>query len=114
MWLSYIPRRSLPDWLNQCSCIMASICSSNPSLTVQNCGLRLVFRHDEVEFKEAKRNCIASLSDSWGLIHHLTVDHRQRNKQIPAVELAAPVRTLTLKDSEDPLITGLKTRAKEF
>jgi len=61
MWLSYIPRRSLPDWLNQCSCIMASIFSSSPRLTVQNCGLCLVYRHDEVEFKEAIRHCIASL-----------------------------------------------------
>jgi hypothetical protein len=64
MWLFYIPRRSLPDWLNQSSFIMASILSSSPSLEVQNCELRLVFRHSEVEFKEVIRHCIASLAGS--------------------------------------------------
>jgi hypothetical protein len=101
MWLSYIPRRSLPDCLTQCDFIMASFSSSSPSLTVQNCGLRLVFRHDEVGFKEVIRHCIASLSDSWGLIRHLTVGHRQRNKQHHDNE-TIPSRTGSSSEDAEP------------
>jgi hypothetical protein len=101
MWLSYIPRRSLPDWLNQSECIMPLFSSSSPSLTVQNCGLHLVFRHDEVGFKEVIRHCIASLSDSWGLIRHLTVGHRQRNKQHHDNE-TIPSRTGSSSEDAEP------------
>jgi hypothetical protein len=65
---------------------------------VQNCGYRLVFRHDEVGFKEVIRHCIASLSDSWGLIRHFTVGHRQRNKQNHDDET---IRSRTGNSSED-------------
>jgi hypothetical protein len=67
-------------------------------VTVQNCGYRLVFRHDEVGFKEVIRHCIASLSDSWGLIRHFTVGHRQRNKQNHDDET---IRSRTGNSSED-------------
>ncbi|KAE8039228.1 hypothetical protein FH972_011657 [Carpinus fangiana] len=54
-----------------------------PSLTVQNCGIRLIYPHDEVEFKEAIRHCVASLSDSEDLVRQIAVDiRRQRNKKI--------------------------------
>jgi hypothetical protein len=83
MWLSYIPRISLPLWLNQCTSITASIFTDSPSLTVQNCGIRLIYPHDEVEFKEAIRHCVASLSDSEDLVRQIAVDiRRQRNKKI--------------------------------
>ena len=46
MRLSYIPRSSFPDWLNQCNHIEASIVSDCPDLTVVKCGLRLVHQHE--------------------------------------------------------------------
>ncbi|KAG2669482.1 hypothetical protein I3760_14G037100 [Carya illinoinensis] len=67
MWVSYIPRGSLPEWLNQCTRIKASIASDCPNLAVQKCGFRLINLHDEVEFKQTIRHCVASLSDAWGL-----------------------------------------------
>ncbi|KAE8056031.1 hypothetical protein FH972_012834 [Carpinus fangiana] len=107
MWLSYISRISLPLWLNQCTSITASIFTDSPSLTVQNCGIRLIYPHDEVEFKEAIRHCVASLSDSEDLVRQVAVDIRRQRirkflmmRQYPA-------------EWEDLLITGLKTRAKE-
>ena len=81
MRLSYIPRSSFPDWLNQCNHIEASIVSDWPDLTVVKCGLRLVHQYDEEEFKQTKRHGLASLSDNWGLILHLTAHSRKRNKQ---------------------------------
>nr|POE82223.1 hypothetical protein CFP56_49838 [Quercus suber] len=72
---------SFPDWLNQCSHAEASIVSDCPDLTVVKCGLRLVHQHDEEEFKQTTRHGLASLSDNWGLILHLTAHSRKRNKQ---------------------------------
>jgi hypothetical protein len=83
MWLFYIPRWSLPGWLSISRRIEAFIFSDSPSLRAQNCGLRLLFWHDEREFMEAIRYCVALLSDSRDLIcRNLAVDLRQRNKQI--------------------------------
>jgi hypothetical protein len=46
-------------------------------------GSRLIFRHNEGEFMEAIRHCVALFSDSWDIIcRNLAVDLRQRNKQI--------------------------------
>ncbi|KAF3945057.1 hypothetical protein CMV_028541 [Castanea mollissima] len=81
MWLSYIPRSSFPDWLNQCNHIEASIVTDCPDLTVVKCGLCLVHQHDEEEFKQTTRHGLASLSDNWGLILHLMAHSRKRNKQ---------------------------------
>ncbi|KAG6620988.1 hypothetical protein I3842_Q046300 [Carya illinoinensis] len=57
MWLSFIPKGSLPKWLNQCTRIEASIASDCPSLLVRKCGFRLLYQHDEAEFKETIRHC---------------------------------------------------------
>ena len=65
-WLSYIICGSLPDWLNQYSCIEASIASCCPSLTGQKCGLY---------------HYMAFLSDNWDLICQVMFDKRERNKQ---------------------------------
>jgi hypothetical protein len=84
--------------VGSCGCsisrrIEAFIFSDSPSLRAQNCGLRLLFRHNEGEFMEVVRHCVALLSDSWDLIC-LAVDLRRRYKQI--------------HDDDD------QTRAKEF
>ncbi|KAF5468191.1 hypothetical protein F2P56_012366 [Juglans regia] len=57
MWLSFIPKGSLPEWLNQCTRIEASIVSDCPSLRVHKCGFRLLYLHNEAEFKETIRHC---------------------------------------------------------
>jgi hypothetical protein len=65
IWLSYIPRGSFPNWLNQSSFIKASIktyCRSVVSffctrlgLTVHKCGFHLLYQDEEIEFKETIR-----------------------------------------------------------
>jgi hypothetical protein len=57
LWLSYIPRRSFPDWLNQSSCLEASCFSDWPGLMVQNCGLRFFHVHDKEEFEKIIFRC---------------------------------------------------------
>lgn len=57
LWLSYIPRCWFPDWLNQCSCLKASIMSDWPGLMVQKCGLRFSHVHDEEEFEQIIYRC---------------------------------------------------------
>lgn len=80
-WLSYIPRGSLPEWLNQCTRLKASIASDCPNLAVQMCGFRLIHLHDEAEFKQTIRHCVASFSDAWGLIRRLRTESRQGIKR---------------------------------
>ncbi|KAG7943390.1 hypothetical protein I3843_15G035800 [Carya illinoinensis] len=57
MWLLFIPKGSLPESLNQCTRIEASIASDCPSLRVHKCGFQLLYLHDEAEFKETIRHC---------------------------------------------------------
>jgi hypothetical protein len=52
IWLSYIPRESFPNWLNQSHFIKASIGTDLLGLTVHKCGFRLLYQNDETEFKE--------------------------------------------------------------
>lgn len=62
IWLSYIPRGSFQDSLNQCSRIEASVAIDFPGL-VQRCGFHLLYERDEVEFKETIRQCMAMFSN---------------------------------------------------
>ncbi|KAG2666088.1 hypothetical protein I3760_15G039000 [Carya illinoinensis] len=57
MWLLFIPKGSLPGWLNQSTRIEASIASDCPSLRVHKCGFQLLYLHNEAEFKETIRHC---------------------------------------------------------
>ena len=54
IWLSYIPRGSFQDSLNQCCGIEASVAIDCLGL-VQKCGFHLLYKHDEVEFKQTIR-----------------------------------------------------------
>lgn len=51
IWLSYIPRQWFQDQLNECDLLEASFASENRGLFAEMCGLRLVYQHDEQEFK---------------------------------------------------------------
>ena len=68
-WLSYIVYGSLLDWLNQYSCIEASISSCCPSLTGAKVWALCLYHY------------MAFLLDNWGLICQLMFDNRERNKQ---------------------------------
>jgi hypothetical protein len=116
MWLSYIPRASLPDWLNQCSLIEASFASDLPSVTVRKCGLRLIYQHDGIEFKQIIRHCMASLSNHRGLsTHQLMVENEQKHDY-------ETISSRTGSSSEDtgperlrgPIDHGLKGKGKRI
>ena len=62
IWLSYIPCDSFKESLNQCSRIEASVTINCPGL-VQKCGFHLLYKHDEVEFMETIRQCMALFSN---------------------------------------------------
>ncbi|KAH7510661.1 hypothetical protein FEM48_ZijujUnG0102200 [Ziziphus jujuba var. spinosa] len=64
IWVSYIPRLWFSDQLNQCSLIEASFASGRQELSSSKCGLRLLYQHDEEEFKQTISHCMALLSDS--------------------------------------------------
>ena len=68
IWLSYIPRGSLRNCPNQCSYIKASITARCPGLKVEQSGLRLVYNHDEDEFKQTIGDSMKSSSDDSDLI----------------------------------------------
>ena len=50
--LSWIPRESFPDTLNQWGWIEASFVIDCLGFTVRKCGLGLLYQHNEEEFKE--------------------------------------------------------------
>ncbi|KAE8100367.1 hypothetical protein FH972_018274 [Carpinus fangiana] len=85
IWLSYIPRESFPNWLNQSHFIEASIGTDLLGLTVHKCGFRLLYQNDETEFKE-------------------TITRLSQTQEDKATD---PSSTSAL------MIPGLKTRAKE-
>ena len=62
IWLSYIPRDSFKESLNQCSRIEASVAINCPG-SVQKCGFHLLYKHDEVEFKETIRQYVTVVSN---------------------------------------------------
>jgi hypothetical protein len=68
IWLSYIPRGSFPNRLNQSSFIEVSIASDYQGLTVKRCGFRLLYKNEEIEFKET----IGRLSQTRDVIDQLT------------------------------------------
>ena len=76
IWFSYIPRVSLPDWLNHCIHAKFSFATNCPGLTVQKCGLHPLYKNTgqecslhlkklcEIELKEILTYYVKSLSDN--------------------------------------------------
>ncbi|KAF3950460.1 hypothetical protein CMV_023791, partial [Castanea mollissima] len=62
IWISYIPSEALKDMLHQCDHIKASFVSDWPSVTVQKCGLRLLYQHDRLEFEQQLKHCNVFIS----------------------------------------------------
>ena len=57
MWISYIPRLYFLDRLDHCTLIEASFASERVGFRANKCGLRLLYRHDEEEFKQTINHC---------------------------------------------------------
>lgn len=69
-WISYIPGEAFKDMLNQCDHMKASFVSDLPGVIVQKCGLRLLHKHDELQFERELQYCYTSISryqdfDRW-------------------------------------------------
>ena len=78
IWLSYIPRGSFQELLNQCSQIEASVAIDFPGL-VQKSGFHLLYKHDEVEFKETIRQCMALFSNEHEVVPKV-IDQSETNE----------------------------------
>ncbi|KAM5568283.1 hypothetical protein ABKV19_016041 [Rosa sericea] len=65
MWLSYIPRTWFSDQLSECGCLEASIVSDHGAFSVDKCGFRLVYQHDEEELKQTLMLCKTALLDLY-------------------------------------------------
>nr|POE99863.1 hypothetical protein CFP56_35509 [Quercus suber] len=93
-WMSYIPRGSLPDWLNHCIHAKFSFATNCPGLKAQKCGLLPLYKHTgqkcghgsshklcEREFKAILMRHVESLSANWNIIWRLTIDDTNRRRQ---------------------------------
>ena len=78
IWLSYIPRGTFQDSVNQCSRIEAKVAIDFPGL-VQMCGFHLLYNYDEVEFKETIRQCMVLFSNEHELVPRL-IDQLETNE----------------------------------
>ncbi|XP_008240878.1 PREDICTED: disease resistance protein RPS6-like [Prunus mume] len=81
IWVSYIPRAWFSDQLNECDVLEASFASDHEAFTVHECGLRLVYQHDEEEIKQTILHYMTSLSDKKG-----------KNKQCPTGDAGSSSR----------------------
>lgn len=90
IWLSYIPHDSFTESLNQCSQIEASVTINCPGL-VQKCGFHLLYKHDEVDFKETIRQCMALFSNE----HEISPKISSSSNEDPQSE---PVEPANWKD----------------
>ncbi|KAG2663157.1 hypothetical protein I3760_16G014300 [Carya illinoinensis] len=67
IWLSYIPRRLFPNFMDECSWIDASISTDCPGLMVQKCGFRLLYDEEELydQFEETKSHFSCGSDYDW-------------------------------------------------
>ncbi|KAF3953508.1 hypothetical protein CMV_021059 [Castanea mollissima] len=72
IWISYIPSEALKDMLHQCGHIKASFVSDWPSVTVQKCGLRLLYQHDRLQFEQQLEHCNVFISAQRDFICQLS------------------------------------------
>lgn len=71
IWLTYIPRALLKEYNNVVSDVEARIYTSYPGLTVKKCGIRLLYRQKEEEFKQAIGQSWTSFFDNLDLIRQI-------------------------------------------
>jgi len=85
IWISYVPGEPFKYMLRQCSSIEASFESDWwPCVTVQTCGFRLLFQHDQVEFEQKLKHCKALIEQLANSISQSAGgDHEKINEQNP-------------------------------
>ncbi|KAM5576647.1 hypothetical protein ABKV19_007477 [Rosa sericea] len=70
IWLTYIPRILLMEF-NVVSDVEARIHVSCKGLTVEKCGIRLLYRQEQGEFENAITECWTSFFDNLSFIRQL-------------------------------------------
>ncbi|XP_059454740.1 uncharacterized protein LOC132184959 [Corylus avellana] len=91
IWISYVPGESFKNMLRQCSRIEGSFLSDWPGVMVKECGLRLLYQHDLVEFEQNLKQCNALISEYSDFARQFMVDQEKSNKrQNPDDEAARP------------------------
>ncbi|XP_060669072.1 uncharacterized protein LOC107417682 isoform X1 [Ziziphus jujuba] len=80
IWLSYIPRLWFSDQWKDSSLVEASFASDIGGLRAQKCGLRLLYRHDEEEFKRTISYCMASMIENKDPVSHVKADNEGKKK----------------------------------
>ncbi|KAK9995038.1 hypothetical protein SO802_024741 [Lithocarpus litseifolius] len=68
-WISYMPGEAFKDMLHQCDHIKASFVSDWGGVTVQKCGVRLLYEHDQLQFERELQNCNALISGYRDFMH---------------------------------------------
>lgn len=108
LWLLYLPRGWFRDQLKHCSSMKASFASDYESLSVQKCGLRLVYRHDEGELKKTINHC-KSLLFEYRERDHVHLHDENANKQGQGGESDSGSATSGSSTQVDPLQERLRT-----
>jgi hypothetical protein len=81
IWISYVPGEPFKNVLRQCGRIECLFVSDWPGVMVQECGLRLLYQHDRVEFEQNLKQCNALISDHSDFARQFMADHEKRNEQ---------------------------------
>lgn len=75
IWLTYIPRVLLTEF-NMVSDVEARIHINCPGLTVDKCGIRLLYRHEDDGFNKVITDCWTSFFDNLSLKRQLVEAHQ--------------------------------------
>nr|POE99873.1 hypothetical protein CFP56_35518 [Quercus suber] len=99
-WISYIPGEAFKDMLNQCDHMKASFVSDLPGVIVQKCGLRLLHKHDELQFERELQYCYTLISryrdfTQWLLKQPVISERTETTGKITSV-ITAPSKQLDL------------------
>ncbi|KAM5576633.1 hypothetical protein ABKV19_007467 [Rosa sericea] len=84
IWVTYIPRILLTEF-SVISDVEARIYVSCPSLTVEKCGMRLLYRQEEGEFENTITECWTSFFDNLSFIRQL-VEADDQPHELPMLE----------------------------
>ncbi|KAL6284116.1 hypothetical protein ACE6H2_015045 [Prunus campanulata] len=99
IWLTYIPHKWFLDQLNGCSHLEASFASDWGRLLAQSCGFRLVYQHEEEEFKQHYIR-MTSL-----LVNQETNDQQYHDDES---EAGPSITDSSIQDSHDERLEGVE------
>lgn len=112
IWLTYVPRHQLLTDLTQASYVSATIYSRSPDLTVNKCGIRLLYEQDLSEFKQAIMQCWTSFFDDLDPIFGFVADENGKllhDDNKPAVKI-----TRGMSDTVPQSINPPKSNYQDF